>query len=138
MKNADKRGYFIHMEEEVIANEAYRTVVYTGEHLQVVLMSLRPGEAIGLEVHHDNDQFFRCEDGVGKISINGNSYDISDGDVVVVPAGAEHDVLNVSPDRPLKLYTVYAPPHHKDQAKQQTREESLVSAPEYDGKPTEM
>lgn len=89
-------------------------MLYTGKHLQLVLMSLNPHEEIGMEVHPENDQFFRFESGHGVVIIDENRYEVEDGSVIIVPAGAEHNVINTSSEDSLKLYTLYAPPHHKD------------------------
>ena len=89
-------------------------MLYTSGHCQLVLMSLKPEEEIGMEVHPDNDQFFRFEKGEGKVFINETEYSVGDGDAVIVPAGATHNVINTSTTEALKLYTIYAPPHHKD------------------------
>lgn len=109
-----KKGFKGNMEKMARENSDYRRVLYTAEHSQLVLMSLRPKEEIGLEVHPDNDQFFRFEHGQGRVVINETIYDISDGDAVIVPAGAQHNVINVSETEDLKLYTIYSPAHHKD------------------------
>ena len=107
-------GFNTNIEKETLENENFRKVLYTAKHSQLVLMSLKPNEEIGMEVHPDNDQFFRIEKGQGKCIIDGNEYEISDGFAVVVPAGAEHNVINVSATEELKLYTIYSPAHHKD------------------------
>ena len=108
--NQSKYGYKDNIEEATLKNNYYRVVLYTGK-LQLVLMSLKPGEEIGWEVHNEHDQFFRFEDGEGKVYINDEVFDVKDGDAVVVPAGARHNVVNTG-DKPLKLYTIYAPPEH--------------------------
>jgi len=118
-------------------NTNFRKVLYTGEHMQLVLMSLPVGGEIGMEVHNENDQFFRFEAGQGKVIINGNEYDISDGDVIVVPSGAEHNVINVSESEDLKLYTIYSPAHHKDGIVRATREEAMANEADFDGVTTE-
>jgi mannose-6-phosphate isomerase-like protein (cupin superfamily) len=100
-------------------------------------MSLKPMEEIGMEVHSDNDQFFRIEKGQGKCIIDGNEYDIKDGTAIVVPAGAEHNVMNVSDSEDLKLYTIYSPAHHKDGIVRATKEEAMANEAEFDGKATE-
>jgi mannose-6-phosphate isomerase-like protein (cupin superfamily) len=108
-------------------------VLYTGKHSQLVLMSLQPKEEIGLEVHPDNDQFFRFEEGEGKVIIDGNEYDVTDGDAVVVPSGAQHNVINVSDTAALKLYTIYSPAHHQDGIVRVTKEEAMQNEAEFDG-----
>ncbi|HLC69925.1 MAG TPA: cupin domain-containing protein [Patescibacteria group bacterium] len=130
-------GYKDNIEKLTLENENFRKVLYSGPHSQLVLMSLRPNEEIGMEVHAENDQFFRFEAGEGKVIINGNEYAVGDGDAVVVPAGAEHNVVNVSSTESLKLYTIYSPAHHKDGIVRATREEAVVNEEEFDGVTTE-
>lgn len=131
------KGFFGHIEKDTLENENFRKVLYTGKHCQLVLMSLKPNEDIGMEVHPDNDQFFRFETGTGKVLIDGNEYNVTDGDAIIVPAGAEHNVINTSDSEPLKLYTIYAPPHHQDGVVRATKEEAELDSPEFDGKTTE-
>jgi len=126
------KGYHTDIEHATEANTNYRQVLYTGKHLQLVLMSLNPGEEIGMEVHPDNDQFFRFEEGEGKVVIDANEYLVKDGDAVVVPAGAQHNVINTG-SGPLKLYTIYAPPHHRYDVVRATKAEAEADAPEFDG-----
>ena len=130
-----KKGYKINIEEETISNKDYRRVLYTGEHSQLVLMTLQPGEEIGLEIHKDNDQFFRIESGHGKIVINETTYEVGDGDALVVPSGAQHNVINISDSETLNLYTVYSPAHHKDQTVHATKADEVEE--EFDGVTTE-
>ncbi len=113
------------IEKETLENDNFRTVLYTSTYGQVVLMSLLPNEEIGMEVHESTDQFFRIDSGEGKVIINGEEFVISDGYAVVVPAGAQHNVINTSGERPLKLYTIYMPPHHKDGTIHHNKEEAL-------------
>lgn len=127
------KGYHSNIEELTISNTYYRKVLYTGCHLQLVLMSLRPNEEIGMETHPDNDQFFRFEKGEGKVIIDENEYEVKDGDVIIVPAGAKHNVINTSSTQELKLYTIYAPSHHRFDVVRQTKEEAEKDAPEFDG-----
>lgn len=108
------KGYIQNIEEATIANTDFRRVVYTGKYNQLVLMSLRPNEEIGLETHTDVDQFFRFEKGEGKVVIDGGEHVVRDGSAVIVPAGASHNVINTSEIEDLKLYTIYSPPEHKD------------------------
>jgi len=131
------KGFFGHIEKDTLENENFRKVLYTGKHCQLVLMSLQPNEEIGMEVHPDNDQFFRFETGTGKVIIDGNEYNVTDGDAIIVPAGAEHNVINTSDSEPLKLYTIYAPPHHQDGVVRATKAEAELDSPEFDGKTTE-
>ena len=132
-----KKGYKDNIEKLTLENENFRQVLYTAGHCQLVLMSLQPGEEIGTEVHEDGDQFFRFEKGKGKVIINETEYLIGDGDTVIVPAGASHNVINTSQIEALKLYTIYATPHHKDGVVRATREEAIADGPEFDGTITE-
>lgn len=132
-----KKGYVNNIEALTLANDNFREVVYTAPHSQLVLMCLKPCEEIGSEVHPDNDQFFRIEKGRGKIVVDGNEYDVEDGYAVVVPAGAQHNVINAADDEDLKLYTIYSPAHHKDGIVRATKEEAMANEAEFDGKTTE-
>jgi len=131
------KGYVINIEKNTLENENFRKVLYTSKYSQLVLMKLNPGEEIGMEVHPDNDQFFRIEQGQGKCIIDGNEYELEDGTAVVVPAGAQHNIINVSSTEELKLYTIYSPAHHKDGIVRTTKEEAEADSPEFDGKTTE-
>ena len=131
------KGFNLNIEQATLENKNFRKVLYTGKHSQLVLMSLAPGEEIGMEVHPDNDQFFRFEKGFGQCLIDGNSYDLTDGSVIVVPAGAEHNIINVSATEDLKLYTIYSPAHHKDGIIRTTREEAIANEADFDGVTTE-
>ena len=131
------KGFCSNIEEDSIGNDNFRKVLYTGKHSQLVLMSLLKNEEIGMEVHEDNDQFFRFEKGTGKVIIDGNEYEVKDGFAVIVPAGAEHNVINTSGENELKLYTIYSPAHHQDGVVRKTKEEASADAPEFDGKTTE-
>ena len=133
-----KKGYRDNIEELTLANTDFRRVLYTGEHLQLVLMTLKPGEEIGEEVHGDKDQFFRFESGMGEVLINDVSNPVEDGIAVIVPAGAKHNVRNTGGE-PLTMYTVYGPADHKDGTvhKTKTQAEKDHDNDEYDGKPTE-
>ena len=130
-------GFKTAIEDDTLGNTNFRKVLYTSEHSQLVLMSLRPGEEIGLETHPDNDQFFRVEKGRGRCLIDGNAYDLSDGDAVVVPRGAKHNIINASDAEELKLYTIYSPPHHKDGIVRATKRDAESNEEEFDGKTTE-
>lgn len=125
------------IEKETLANQNYRKVLYTSKHSQLVLMNLKPNEEIGMEVHSDNDQFLRFEKGQGKCIIDGHEYDVGDGFAVVVPAGAQHNVINTSSAEELKLYTIYSPAHHKDGLIRITKQEAEMDGPEFDGMTTE-
>ena len=107
------KGYVQNIEEATVENEDFRRVLYTGKNLQLVLMTLQPGEEIGEEVHQDRDQFFRIEEGSGVIDIDGVGNPVEDDVAVIVPAGARHNVRNTG-DEPLQLYTIYGPPEHKE------------------------
>lgn len=131
------KGFYINIEEETLNNNNYRKVLYTSKYSQLVLMSLKPKEEIGEEVHEENDQFFRFEKGQGKVIIDGNEYEIRDGFSVVVPAGARHNVINTSETEDLKLYTIYSPAHHKDQIVRKTKEEAEANEAPFDGITTE-
>ncbi len=131
-----KKGYINNIEKLTLANENFRQVLYTAPHSQLVLMSLLPGEEIGLEVHSENDQFFRFEKGQGKVIVDGNEYEVSDGFAVIVPAGSEHNVINTGNER-LNLYTIYSPAHHQDGIVRKTKQEAENDAPEFDGQTTE-
>ena len=131
------KGYIVHIEEGTLENETFRRVLYTARHSQLVLMSLKPKEEIGMEVHPDNDQFFRFEQGIGKVIIDGNEYEVKDGFAVIVPAGAQHNVINTSQTEALKLYTIYSPAHHKDGIVRATKEEAIANEAEFDGITTE-
>lgn len=117
-------GYLHNIEELTLANEYFRQVLYTGQHAQLVIMTLQPGEDIGQEVHDIVDQFLRVEAGEGTVIMNGEEHPIKDGDAFIVPAGTQHNVINTSNTHPLKLYTVYAPPHHKDGTIHTTKQEA--------------
>jgi len=131
------KGFKSNIEHDTLDNTNFRKVLYTGKHSQLVVMSLRPNEEIGLETHDENDQFLRFEGGEGKVFIDGNEYSVEDGDAVIVPAGAEHNVVNVSDSEELKLYTIYSPPHHKDQIVRKTKQEAEENDEEFDGETTE-
>ncbi len=137
MNNSTKKGYKDNIEKLTIENDNFRKVLYSGQYSQLVLMALKPGADIGLEVHEDTDQFFRFEKGEGKVVINDTEYIVGDGDSVVVPAGAEHNVINTSQTDSLKLYTIYSPAHHKDGIVRATKEDAIAQEAEFDGVTTE-
>lgn len=112
--SASMQGHVTDIERDTLANEDYRRVLYTGPNLQLVLMTLAPGEEIGRERHEGHDQFIRVEAGTGEVLLDGNTLPLKDGSSVVIPSGAEHNVVNTSKRDKLRLYTLYAPPEHKD------------------------
>ena len=130
------KGFVDDIEDLTEDNADFRRVVYTGKHLQLVLMSLKPGEEIGEEVHHDRDQFFRVEDGKGEVWIDGTRTKIESETAIVVPAGARHNVKNTGKE-PLKLYTLYGPPEHKDKTLHVTKDDARRSQEHFDGRTTE-
>jgi len=117
-------GYTTNIETKTLENEHFREVLFTAERIQLVVMSLRPGEEIGAETHHDVDQFIRVEAGTGKAVLDGEETDLADGSVVVIPAGTAHNVVNTSETAPLKLYTLYSPPEHPDRTVHATKAEA--------------
>lgn len=129
------KGFCSNIENDTIENDNFRKVLYTGKHCQLVLMKLDANEEIGLEVHEENDQFFRFEKGSGKVIIDGNEYDVKDGSAVIVPSGAQHNV--VAGAEGLKLYTIYSPAHHQDGIVRVTKQEAIDNEAEFDGKTTE-
>lgn len=131
------KGYVTNIEQATKENNNFRQVLYTAKHSQLVLMSLKPQEEIGMEAHETLDQFFRFESGQGKVVIDGNEYQISDGSAVIVPAGAMHNVINTSSTEPLKLYTIYSPPNHRDGVMHATKEQAEADDEHFDGKTTE-
>jgi len=128
-----KKGFVINIEEATKENDNFRRVLYTAKHSQLVLMSLKPGEEIGEEVHNNLDQFFRFEEGEGKVVIEGEEFQIKDGFAVVIPAGTKHNIINTSSEMPLKLYTIYSPPNHQDGTIHKTKEEAESSEEHFDG-----
>ncbi len=133
-----KRGFCDDIEKLTEENQDFRRVLYTGQHLQLVLMTLQPGEEIGEEVHEDRDQFFRIEEGSGVIDIDGIENPVVDDIAVIVPAGARHNVRNTG-DEPLQLYTIYGPPEHRDGIVQSTKAEADArhEQEEWEGETTE-
>jgi len=131
------KGYKENIEKLAENNTDFRHVLYTARYSQLVLMTLRPGEEIGAEVH-DVDQFFRFESGSGKALLDDTySYDLSDGDVLVIPAGTRHNIVNTSSSEPLKLYWLYSPPHHQDGVIHGTKASAEADDEEFDGATTE-
>ena len=107
-------GYVTDIERDTLENDDYRRVLFTGKNTQLVLMTLQPGDEIGLETHDEHDQFIRVEAGSGTVIMNGERHALADGIAVVIPAGVEHNVVNTSSREPLRLYTLYSPPEHPD------------------------
>ncbi|GAB3864369.1 cupin domain-containing protein [Hymenobacter segetis] len=132
-----KQGFKSNIEQDTRANRDFRHVRYTGQHLQLVLMSLKPGEEIGSETHANADQFFRFEEGTGKCVVNGHEYPVQAGDAVIAPAGSVHNVINTSPTKTLKLYTIYAAPQHQDGVVRATKQEAEQHEARFNGKTTE-
>jgi len=131
------KGFKSNIEKDTLVNTNFRRVLYTGKNSQLVLMNLKPGEEIGEEVHKTVDQFFRFEKGEGIVSIDGIEQKVADGDAVIVPAGARHNVMNTSKTTELKLYTIYSPPEHQDGTVRKTKADALAKPEEFDGKTTE-
>lgn len=121
------KGYVGNIEELTLANTYFRQVLYTGTHAQLVLMCLKPGEEIGMEVHPNVDQFFRFEIGEGKVIIDGEESLVGNGSAVIVPAGSNHNIINASQTEELKLYTIYSPPNHPDGTVHKTKEEAELA-----------
>ena len=131
------KGFKTNIERDTLKNKNFRKVIYTGANSQLVLMSLKPKEEIGAETHPENDQFLRFEGGTGRVIIDASKYSVKDGDAVVIPAGAKHNVINTSATDELKIYTIYSPPHHKDGTIHKTKEQAEKDDEEFDGKTTE-
>jgi mannose-6-phosphate isomerase-like protein (cupin superfamily) len=130
------KGYIDDIEDRTEDNRDFRRVVYTGKHLQLVLMSIPVEGEIGEETHDDGDQFFRVEEGLGEVMIDGRTTRIESGSAVVVPAGARHNIINIGRE-PLKLYTLYGPPHHAEGIVQKTKAEADASREHFTGATTE-
>lgn len=120
-------GYVTNIEQDTLANEDFRRVLFTGPNTQLVLMTLGPQEEIGLETHAEHDQFIRVEAGTGEALLDGRRHPLADGSAVVIPAGVEHNILNTSTDASLKLYTLYSPPEHPDGTVHHTRQEAAAA-----------
>ena len=131
------KGFHADIEKETLENSLFRKVLYTAGHCQLVLMCLKLHEEIGMEVHSDNDQFFRFEKGEGKCIIDGTEYGVRDGSAIVVPAGAQHNIVNTSGTDELKMYTIYSQAHHKDGIVRATKKEAEANDEEFDGMTTE-
>lgn len=126
------KGHITNIEKDTLENENFRKVIYTSKHSQLVLMSLLPGEDIGIETHSDTDQFLRIESGTGKVILNGVETDISDGTSITIPEGVEHNIVNTGAV-PMKIYTIYSPAHHKDGTIHATKEIAEADNEEFDG-----
>ncbi|MBS1134369.1 MAG: mannose-6-phosphate isomerase [Burkholderiaceae bacterium] len=129
------KGYVRDIESLAVGNDDFRQVLYTAKHCQLVVMSLKPGEEIGAEVHK-LDQFFRVEEGAGEVVLDGARTAIRAGFAIVVPAGANHNIINTG-SKSLKLYTVYAPPNHRDGVVHHTRADAEADTEHFDGKTSE-
>jgi mannose-6-phosphate isomerase-like protein (cupin superfamily) len=130
------KGFVADIEELTEENSDFRRVIYTGKNLQLVLMAIQPGDEIGEEVHKDGDQFFRIEKGKGEVRIDGARSKIKRDDAILVPAGARHNIINTG-EKPLRLYTLYAPPEHRDGIVRATKAEAEAGEEHFDGKATE-
>ena len=117
-------GYSINIEEKTLDNDNFREVLYTTKRSQLVVMTLQPGEEIGLETHEEHDQFIRVEEGDGEAILDGEKHRLEDGTALVIPAGTEHNVVNTSKKDALKLYTLYTPPEHPDGTLHRTKAEA--------------
>ncbi len=117
-------GFVGDIEKLALENNNFRKVIYTSAHSQLVLMSLKDGEEIGMEAHPDNDQFIRIEKGIGRAILNGNGHELFDGVALVIPAGTEHNIINDG-EGEMKLYTIYSPAHHEDGTIHKTKEDAL-------------
>jgi len=129
-------GFVGDLEGQTQDNRDFRHVLYTGKHVQLVVMALKKGEEIGEEVHEDRDQFFRIEKGKGEVVIDGDRHKIGAGDGIVVPAGARHNIINTGSKR-LRLYTLYGPPEHRDGILERTKAEAEATEEHFDGTTTE-
>jgi mannose-6-phosphate isomerase-like protein (cupin superfamily) len=130
------KGFVADIEDLTEENTDFRHVLYTGKNLQLVLMAIKPGEEIGEEVHEDRDQFFRVEKGKGEVLIDGNRSKIKSDDAIIVPAGARHNIVNTG-GKPLQLYTLYAPPEHRDGTVHVTKADAEAAEEHFDGKTSE-
>ncbi len=137
MKNRKLKGFVDNIDKLTVKNKNFRRVLYTSKHSQLVVMRLLPGEDIGEEIHSENDQFFRFEEGSGKAVIEGVEHRIKQDWAVVVPAGAKHNIINTSRTKSLRFYTIYSPPHHHDKVVHATKAKALSDDEEFDGATSE-
>lgn len=126
-------GYSTNIEEKSIQNAYFREVLFTAPNLQLVVMSLKPGEEIGMETHEHGDQFFRVEAGEGEAILDGQIHKLSDGVIVIIPEGVEHNIVNTSADQPLSMYTIYTPPEHRDGVVHKTKGEADADNEHFEG-----
>lgn len=126
-------GFDTNIENQTLENSNFRKVLWTSEFQQLVVMSIPVGGEIGQEVHKENDQFIRIEQGQAEATIDGRKIQLSDDDVIIIPKGAEHNVVNKATDADLKLYTIYSPPHHKDGTVHATKAEADNDDEHFDG-----
>lgn len=126
-------GYSIDIEKKTLENNNFREVLYTAPNLQLVVMTLKPGEEIGMETHEHGDQFFRVEAGEGEAILDGERHKLTDGSIVIIPQGVEHNIINTSADNDLKVYTIYAPPEHRDGVVHKTKAEADADDEHYEG-----
>lgn len=131
-------GYVDNIEEKTVGNESFRKVLFTGKHMQLVVMTLKPGEDIGEEVHPNVDQFFRIEEGSAKVVIDGEEHMLEMDMVAIVPAGSTHNVINASMDVPVKLYTIYTPPNHPEGTEHVTKEDAMMAEEEHHAQESNM
>lgn len=124
-------GYTANIEEQTLQNTNFREVLYTAQHSQLVVMSLKPQEEIGMEVHEIVDQFIRIEKGEGKALLQGEEHAIQDGFAIIVPAGIEHNIINTSKTEEMKLYTIYSPAHHKEGTIHKTKQDAQADTKDY-------
>ena len=123
-------GYIVDLEQKTLSNESFREVLYTAKNSQLVVMTIQPGEDIGVETHEGHDQFIRVEAGTAKALLNGEEHELTDGFAVVIPAGTEHNIINTGTDK-LKLYTLYTPPEHPDGTIHATKSDALNASLEH-------
>lgn len=124
-------GYVTNIEEKTAKNEYFREVLFTSQHSQLVVMTLQPNEDIGVEIHEIVDQFIRIEEGEGKAILNGEEHMVAGGYAIVIPAGTEHNIINTSSEKKLRLYTIYSPAHHKDKTVHKTKKEALADTEDH-------